>query len=106
MLSYVSYSQNIDFDQFSKEKWLRYTIGKSAATVCYDGTVNKQDLTCLFISNLNFKIVGEYNILLLFSYFNKYFDSQNLFKFNKLSIYNPYRWIIAKSDKGINVLLL
>lgn len=89
------FSQNINFDQLGKEKWLRYNGGIAVNAVYYDGTANRQDLTYYLTGNLNFNIAGIYNIPLSFTYSNQDFNFPNPFKFNRLSLHPSYKWATA-----------
>ena len=91
----LGFSQNINFDQLGKEKWLRYNGGIAANSVYYDGTANRQDLSYYLTGNLNFTIAGLYNIPLSFTYSNQDFNFPNPFNFNRLSLHPSYKWATA-----------
>ena len=89
------FSQNINFDQLGKEKWLRYNGGIAANSVYYDGNANRQALTYYLTGSLNFNIAGLYSIPLSFTYSNQEFDFPNPFNFNRLSLHPSYKWATA-----------
>ena len=91
----LSFSQNIDFDQLGKEKWLRYNGGISANAVYYNGTGNRQELTYYLSGNLNFNLAGVYAIPLSFTYSDQDFNFPNPFTFNRLSLHPSYKWVTA-----------
>ncbi len=91
----LGFSQNINFDQLGKEKWLRYNGGIAANGVYYNGSAERQALTYFVTGNLNFNIAGLYNIPLSFTYSNQDFNFQNPFKFNRLSLHPSYKWATA-----------
>lgn len=88
----LGFSQNINFDQLGKEKWLRYNGGIAANSVYYDGTANRQAFTYYLTGSLNFNIAGLYSIPLSFTYSNQEFDFPNPFNFNRLSLHPSYKW--------------
>ncbi len=95
MVTALGFSQNINFDQLGKEKWLRYNGGVSASAIYYDGTANRQPFTYFLNGNLNFNIAGLYNIPLSFTYSNQDFNFANPFQFNRLSLHPSYKWATA-----------
>lgn len=98
----LGFSQNINFDQLGKAKWLRYNVGIIANAVYYDGTANRQDLTYYLTGNLNFNLAGVYNIPLSFTYSNQDFAFPNPFKFNRLSLHPSYKWVtVHVGDVGM-----
>ena len=95
MCCMFGFSQNINFDQLGRNKWVRYYGGISANAVYYDGSANRQDFTYYLTGNLNFNLAGLYNVPLSFTYSNQNFNFPNPFKFNRLSFHPSYKWATA-----------
>ncbi|MCX2680554.1 hypothetical protein OOZ15_11430 [Galbibacter sp. EGI 63066] len=95
LFSGLCYGQSFDLNQFDKKKPFRYSGGISANGVYYSGSSNRQPFTYYVSGNINFNIIGLYNIPLSFTYSNQKFDFPNPFKFNRLSLHPSYKWVTA-----------
>lgn len=80
-----------DLGRIGKSDLFKLTGGFSANSVFSD----KEDFTYYLSGNVNINISGVYNIPFSFSYSNNKFQSNNPFKFNRLSIHPSYKWVTA-----------
>ncbi len=83
------FGQNLE--NIGKADLFKLTGGISANSVFS----SNQDFTYYIAANANINISGVYNIPFTFSYSNSKFQSNNPFKFNRLSIHPSYKWVTA-----------
>lgn len=97
-ISYLGYSQSVDFERVTKETPIRVRGGVSANTIFYNSNLRESRLpfTYYFNGNLTFSLYG-FNVPLTFNYSNQGSDLgyKLPFNLNRLSIHPKYKWVTA-----------